>query len=485
MKCIIFDILYRMMEWKLRCKGLKNIVIIGGGITGLSTAYNIQKALQEQNKQAKIILVEAEDHLGGKILTRYDGEFIMETGADSLVRRKMADIRSLLEELGIQDEVVYNATGTSFIYTDGRLKPIPEDTIFGIPLSIEALVKSELVSAEGKVEALKDFYTKNESFTKQDSIGDFLETFLGKELVEKQIEPVLSGVYSGKLKDLTIASTLPYLLDYKNEAGSILKGLMENREKYKSPDDRKFLSFKKGVATLVAGMEKHLTDIEIYRGVKAETLESRNGRYRVTLSDGRELEAEHIVLSVLSTAAQRLLDSDDLNKEFDQLKNSSLISVYLGFNIQDEELPMDGTGFISTKDSDLFCDACTWTSRKWEHTSSQRQLLVRLFYKSSSKHYTTLQALSEDELLTVALSDLEKSLGFPLRDKLLTHEVTKWHESMPNYDIKHPGIIKSLENKMAENYPGIILAGCSYYGVGLVDCIVNGERTAKAIANNL
>lgn len=464
---------------------MKNVVIIGGGITGLSTAYYIQKALQEQNRQAKIILVEAQGHLGGKILTRYEDDFIMETGADSLVRRKMASINSLLEELGIQDEVVYNATGASFIYTDGRLKPIPEDTIFGIPLSIEALVKSELVSAEGKVEALRDFYTKNESFTKQDSIGHFLETYLGRELVEKQIEPVLSGVYSGKLKDLAISSTLPFLLDYKNEYGSILKGLMENREKYKSPDDRKFLSFKKGVSSLVAGMERNLRNVELYRGVKAEALECNNGRYRVTLSSGGELEADYVVLSVLSSAAQRLLASDDLNYEFDQLKNSSLISVYLGFSIQDEELPKDGTGFITAKDSDLLCDACTWTSRKWEHTSRHRQLLVRLFYKSNSKHYATLLSLTEDELLKVALADLEKSLGLSLRDKLLAFNVTKWHDSMPNYDIKHPGIVKSLETKIAASYPGIVLAGCSYYGVGIADCIINGERTARLIINNL
>ncbi|MGU5098889.1 hypothetical protein MAY08_31190, partial [Escherichia coli] len=128
----------------------------------------------------------------------------------------------------------------SFIYIDDELKLIPEDTVFGIPLSLESLAKSDLISSEGKVEALKDFYTKNESFTKNDSVGSFLESFLGKELVEKQISPVLSGVYSGKLSDLTIASTLPYLLDYKNKYGSIIQGLSENRQIFKGTGDKKF-----------------------------------------------------------------------------------------------------------------------------------------------------------------------------------------------------------------------------------------------------
>ncbi|WJH33425.1 protoporphyrinogen oxidase [Paenibacillus sp. CC-CFT747] len=464
---------------------MKTVVVIGGGITGLSTVFYLEKILREQNKRANIVLVEADSRLGGKILTRYDGEFIMETGADSLVRRKMASIASLLEELGIQNEVVYNETGTSYIYTDGQLKPIPEDTIFGIPLSIEGLANSELVSAEGKVEALKDFYTQNETFTKQDSIGQFLMHFLGKELVEKQIEPVLSGVYSGNLSDLTIASTLPYLLDYKNEYGSILKGLMENRSKYKSPDDRKFLSFKKGVSILISGIESCLTDVEICKGVKAETLDMDGNRYRITLSNTVELEADYVVLSTLSSAARNLLASEDLNLEFDQLKNSSLISVYLGFDVPDEQLPKDGTGFITSGANDLICDACTWTSRKWKHTSRHKRLLVRLFYKSSSPHFQTLLALPEEELMKLSLDDLEKSLGLSLRDKLITSDVTKWDDSMPNYHIKHHEIVKSLENKLAASHPGVILAGCSYYGVGIVDCIVDGERTARTVAQNL
>ncbi len=96
------------------------------------------------------------------------------------------------------------------------LHPIPSDTIFGIPMSARSLFSSTLVSTKGKIVALKRFHNeKNKEFTKDTSLAVFLESFLGKELVERQIAPVLSGVYSGKLNELTMASTLPYLLDYK------------------------------------------------------------------------------------------------------------------------------------------------------------------------------------------------------------------------------------------------------------------------------
>lgn len=461
---------------------MKTVVVIGGGITGLSTMYYLQKSLKEHQLHPKLVLIEANETLGGKIKTVQDGEFIMETGADSIITRK-PNVAPLLDELNLQEEVVYNATGKSFIHVDGELKLIPEDTIFGIPMNVESLAKTDLISAEGKVEALKDFYTINESFTKNDSIGLFLESFLGKELVEKQIAPVISGVYSGKLKDLTIASTLPYLLDYKNEYGSIIKGLSENIQKFKGTGDRKFLSFKQGVSALIDGIERQLTEVEILKGTKAEGIEKVQEGYQITLNDQQTIEADFIVLAAIHSVAQSLLQDRELDKDFNQLKNSSLISVYLGFDVPDSVLPKDGTGFIVAENSHLVCNACTWTSRKWEHTSENSSLLVRLFYKSSSPAYEKLVKLSEEELMQVALKDVEDSLGFTA--KPVKYEVTKWHETMPNYHIKHHEIVQSLEMKMERSYPNILLAGCSYYGVGIPDCIANGEKTAQGIVQQL
>ena len=187
---------------------MKTVLVIGGGITGLSTMYELQKWKNETGSDVRLVLAEASDELGGKIRTVKENGFVMEAGADSIVSRKVNGL-SFIEELGLESEVVYNSSGTSFLYTDGELKPIPLDSVFGIPASLESLAKSTLISAEGKVEALKDFYIKNDRFTKSDSIGEFLECFLGKELVEKQIAPVLSGVYSGELSHLTIESTTP------------------------------------------------------------------------------------------------------------------------------------------------------------------------------------------------------------------------------------------------------------------------------------
>ncbi|MBS4175130.1 protoporphyrinogen oxidase [Bacillus sp. FJAT-49736] len=459
---------------------MKKVVVIGGGITGLSTMYYLQQLKRSLQLDMKLTLIEANPYLGGKICSVKSGEFIMETGADSIVARKEG-VAELLDQLNLHNEIVHNSTGKSYIYHHNELKPIPDDTIFGIPMSKEALFSSELISEEGKNEALKDFTTENTTFTKDSSVGVFLETFLGKEIVENQIAPVLSGVYSSKLNDLTLGTTMPYLLDYKNEYGSIIRGLSEHKKQFQSGGNKKFVSFENGLSTLIDHMEAELTDVEILKGIMATAIVKKQNQYAIEFTNHESRDADYVVLSVPNTVAKSLLKDEKLTPIFDELVNSSLISIYLGFDIPDERLPADGTGFIAPDNSDLICNACTWTSRKWEHTSKSHNLLLRLFYKNTdADQFNKLNSMSEEELVQVALKDVEKSLGITGHPNSV--EVTKWQDKMPKYHLNHGKIIEALNNELEVEYPNIILAGCSYYGVGIADCIVNGKNTARKIA---
>lgn len=458
---------------------LKTIAIIGGGITGLTAAYQLQRKIRAGELRARVVLFEAEPRLGGKIRSLRRAGYIMETGADSIVSRKFADM-PYIERLGLADAVVYNATGRSLLYVDGKLKPIPEDTVFGIPMGVESLAKSPLISAEGKVAALKDLYTPNETFTVRDSLGRFLRHFLGEELVAKQIAPVLSGVYSGSIDELTIASTMPYLIAYKEEYGSIMQGLAANRDKFKSGEG-KFLSFAAGLSEIVTRLEGELTDVEVRKGIRAVRLVSDGGTQRIELSDGEVLEADATVLAVLHTDARRMLQDERIGAIFDQFATNSLISVYLGYDVPDERLPEDGTGFIVAEGGDLACSACTWTSRKWTHTSADRRLLVRLFYKSSGPRYAELSQMTDEELVHVAKRDVEISLG--LSEHPGIYAVTRWQNAMPVYRMGHRTLVEQLQEEMQRRFPGVILAGCSYHGVGIPDCMASGERAAEQAAD--
>ncbi|WP_026314441.1 protoporphyrinogen oxidase [Heyndrickxia acidiproducens] len=462
---------------------MKSIIIIGGGITGLTALYELQKKARNAGIEAAFTLVEESPRLGGKIRTIQHGEFTMETGADSIVARKPG-VAAFIEELGLQGRMCHNDTGKSYLYTAGGLKPIPEETVFGIPACLDALFRSELVSIKGKITALKDLFTRNTTFTKDSSAGEFLEAFFGKELVEKQIAPVLSGVYSGDLHELTLATTMPFLVDYKNEYGSIIKGLAAHKPIFLSPERKKFVSFQNGLSEIIDRLEEKTAGAEILKGTKAVALKRRGDSYQLALSGGRKLKADVIVLAVPHTTAQSLLSKASLAHEFHKFKTASLISIYLGFDLPDTVLPGDGTGFIVPKDSDLLCDACTWTSRKWRHTSKNRHLLLRLFYKNTNPElFAKLNAMDKDALVSAALQDVAKALG--ITGTPVAAEVTKWQDQMPRYDLNHRKTIAALNEKLAVSDPNLILAGCSYYGVGIADCILNGKQTAEKVMARL
>lgn len=458
---------------------MKTVAVVGGGITGVCTMHYLQRQVREKNIDVKLVLIEKNEYLGGKIHSEAQDGFIMETGADSIVARHPGVI-DLVREVDYEEELVYNETGTSFIYTNNELHAIPKDSTFGIPMSLASLEASTLVSPEGKAEALKDLHMPNKNFTKESSIGEFLTYYLGEELVQKQIAPVLSGVYSGNLNELSIASTLPYLIDYKNDFGSIIKGFEANKAQFSRAADKKFISFKKGLDSLLYRIVETLTDVDVKLGTGVETIEE--GR-TLHLTNGETLTADAIVLALPNDAIAKLLPSEALQPYFTKFTTASVITMYLGFTVPDALLPADGTGYIVSDNTNVVCNAATWTSRKWKHTSAQGNLLVRLFYKNINARYEELEAMTEDELTAIGIADVKNSLGIDAEPSVVN--ITKWTNQMPRYDLAHRDALQGLEQKLAEHYPSIYLAGCSYYGVGIGACIQNGKSIGEKVAKEL
>ena len=461
---------------------MKTVVVLGGGITGLCTMHYLQRQVKENNLDVRLVLVEKNTYLGGKLYSTHEQGFIMETGADSIVARHKG-VMELVEELNFKQDLVYNETGISYIYTNNELHAIPADSTFGIPMSLHSLEESTLVSEEGKKEALKDLTMPNVGFTKDSSIGEFLTYYLGEELVQNQIAPVLAGVYSGDLNQLSIASTLPYLIDYKNDYGSIIKGFDANREQFLKAANKKFISFKNGLSSLIDRLEETLTDVEIIKGIATTSVKKQENQYSITLANGKIIEANHVVMALPNEAVQSLLQDESLNGYFEQFNTASAITIYLGFDVPDNRLPADGTGYIVSHNSDVICNAATWTSRKWKHTSAEGKLLVRLFYKSINPEYERLRMMTDEELAAVALEDVRKSLG--IEEKPTVVDVTKWIDQMPKYDLAHREALQGLVQELENNYPNLLIAGCSYFGVGIGACIQNGRKIGEELAEKL
>lgn len=460
---------------------MKTVVVVGGGITGLCTMHYLKNQMHEKNIEARLVLVEKNAYLGGKIHSEHENGFVMETGADSIVARHPG-VLELVKELDFESQLVYNETGISYIHTNNELHAIPAGSTFGIPMSVESLMSSTLISDEGKKRALQDFELPNTKYTKESSIGTFLEYFLGEEIVRKQIAPVLAGVYSGDLYQLSLASTLPYLVDYKNNYGSIIKGFEANKEQFEKAANKKFISFKNGLSTLIDRLEEQLPEVEFIKKTATEQVRKVGEQYEVVLEDETIL-ADIVVLAVPNETVSNVLQDDSLNEQLEKFTTASALTMYLGFDVPDRVLPADGTGFIVSHNSDLVCNASTWTSRKWKHTSAQGNLLVRLFYKNINPRYEELAAMSDEELMKVGLEDIRLSLGIEAQPTVVN--VTKWVDQMPRYDLAHNEALSKVVQQLATDYPNVLLAGCAYFGVGIGACIQNGKKTAEQIISRI
>ncbi|WP_274308318.1 protoporphyrinogen oxidase [Solibacillus daqui] len=457
---------------------MKTVVVVGGGITGLTTLHYLKKQLAENNVRARLVLVEKNPYLGGKIHSEHKGGFIMETGADSIVARHPG-VLELVQELDFEHELVYNETGISYIHTNNELHAIPAGSTFGIPMSVESLMASTLISEEGKQRSLEDLQLPNTNFTKESSIGEFLEYFLGEEIVHNQIAPVLAGVYSGDLYQLSLNSTLPYLVDYKNKYGSIIKGFEANKEQFDKAANKKFISFKSGLSAIIDRLEQTLTEVEFKKNTAIQAIHKRGEQYDVVLAN-ETIVADFVVLATPNETVRAVLQDAVINQQLEKFTNASALTMYVGFDVADSVLPADGTGFIVSHHSDLICNASTWTSRKWKHTSAQGNLLVRLFYKNINPRYEELAVMTDEELTQVALEDIKLSLGIEAEPTVVN--VTKWIDKMPRYDLAHNEALSVVVKELALRYPNVLLAGCSYFGVGIGACIQNGKKTAEQIS---
>src|SRR6266498_5949222 len=209
---------------------MTNIVIVGGGIAGLSAAYFAHK----RGPDATIALIESSDRWGGKITTdrvEFDeGQFIIEGGPDTFLATKPWGV-ALCKELGLGDRL--HGTNphkkNTYVLNRGRLLPLPDGLAMMIPTNVEAILKTRLVSCFSKARMGLDFLLPAKAVNGDESLGAFVSRRLGREAYENLIEPLMSGIYAGDGDALSLASTFPYLRDLELKYGSLARGALKMR----------------------------------------------------------------------------------------------------------------------------------------------------------------------------------------------------------------------------------------------------------------
>lgn len=474
----------------------RKVVIIGGGLSGLSAAYYVRKFYREAGFQPEIILIEKDKSLGGKIETLHRDGFVIEKGPDSFLARKTAMV-DLARELELDHELVTtnpNAKKT-YILQRGKLHPMPAGLVLGIPTELKPFLKSGLVSFGGKMRAMMDFVLPPRRSSEDESLGDLIERRLGTEVLENMTEPLLAGIYAGDMRKISLQATFPQFGEVERQYGSLIRGMTTGKKPAETHTGTKksaFLTFRQGLQSLVHALIHDLQDAQQRTGTGAVSIKVRSGagisaeasaapRYEVELDNGELLQADDVYVTVQNFAAAELLRPHVDVSALDAVNYVSVANVVMAFTKKDIVTEYDGSGFLVPRKEGRNITACTWTSTKWLHTSPDDKVLLRCYVGRSGDEQNV--DLPDEALTELVRKDLKEIMGITAAP--LFTEITRLRHSMPQYPVGHPGRIAGLRSELEEKLPGVYAFGAGYDGIGMPDCIKQAKLTAETAAADL
>lgn len=462
-------------------KGRRRIVIIGGGITGLTATYYLQRAAIAKQLPIDITLVEASLRLGGKVHTHRKNGIIVEKGPESFFDRT-GSVQQLAQDLHIEDSIVGNHLGPTYVALGNELYPVPESLLAGDAPHISSFITSRLFSVSGKVRAAGDFVIPRTHLPVDQPVGPFLRRRFGAEIVENLVEPLLASVYAGDVEQLSLQTTFPELYDVEQKHRSLLLGMRKAQSSLFYGDvpeqaEGIFHTFKNGLETMVEAMEATLKPGTILKGVRAEAIAyNANKEMTVQLSHKPIMQADDIIIATPYHVAQGLFADKQMLQELDDMTAATIATVNMVFK-REQFADLKALAFFVSRNSDLTITSCTWSNLKWPTTAPQDYVVLRSYIGRVGDE--AIVELSDREIEQNVLADLQQTLG--VSGKPLTTIVTRWKDAMPQYTVGHKARIARVEQKLHEIYPNVHLAGSSFKGISIPECVAQGQQIAAQL----
>ena len=473
---------------------LYRVAIIGGGISGLSSAYFLEKEAAQAGVEIAIDLFEARNRLGGVIVTEQRGEFLVEGGPESFLAVKPA-AADLCRELGLGDQLLpsNDALRKTFVLQNGRLRELPEGLMFVVPSRIWPLFASDLLSWKAKLRLVTSPLRPAPRMQGQDvSVAEFIRRRFGSEVLERLAEPLLAAVYGADVDMLSARAALPQLVALEEKYGSLWKGLRAaaadgpRRPGGSQPKGSLFITLRGGVGKLIETLQARLRRTTVHTETMAARVRRSADGQRITMECGAGEKSETgadalIVATPAHSAAQLLRELDRvLAEQLEMIRYHSSLIVAFGFDRTAFRTRPEGFGFVVPRSEARRLVALTWVSTKFPFRSSAEQLLVRCFLGGARDPQAA--ELTDDQLVAVSLRELNEICGESARPSF--HRVYRWTLSMPEYGLGHLERLREIESRLA-GHPGLFLAGNGYRGVGIPDCIQSGEAAAAGAVRHL
>lgn len=468
----------------------RQIAVIGGGIAGLSAAYELTRG----RSAARLTLLEASQRLGGVLSTVHQDGFQVEQSADNFITTVPWGLE-LCRELGLAEQLVQTnpKCRRTYVVRKGRLCRLPDGFLMMAPTQMWPMAVTPILSPLGKLRAAMEYFIPPRRDEGDESMAAFVRRRLGREVFDRLVEPLVSAVYAADMERLSVLATLDRFRAMERDYGSLIRAMRAQRKKRAAAPAESgarysmFVTLREGLCCLVDALADRLPRDSVRLGSTVERIERRGGKWIVEWTRQESAHAaprgesglfDALIVAAPSHVAARLLRGVDaaLADDLASIEHSGTAIVSLGYDRTQVRDGLDAMGAVvpAIEHSPLL--AVSFSSQKYTHRAPSGKTLLRTFVGGARQ--PELAEMDDAKLVPLVLDSLAPLLR--IEGKPCFVNVAHWPRTMPQYHVGHLDLVARIEGRAAA-LPGFALAGNAYDGVGLPDCIHSGRQAAAKV----
>jgi oxygen-dependent protoporphyrinogen oxidase len=437
----------------------KSICIIGGGISGLTTAYLLKR------KGFSVTVFERADTLGGNIQTIERDGYTIEQGPNSLL--KAPRLIDLVRFLKLENKIIEADKNANkrYILSGGKLEAMGIKSFLNGYFSLKTIFS-----------LIREPFVRSKS-PENESVAEFVSRRLNSEFLNKAIDPFVSGVYAGDPANLSMRSAFPKLFEMERDHGSLIAGTFLRKVEKSDPNFPRTFSFHGGLKTLIDTLAKEIGN-EIKLSTPVSEIEEADGKFCV---EGQEFDA--VVISTPSFVAADLISSRDekLAKLLGEVNYPQVAVVIFGIKSENIKKELDGFGFlIPSREKRPILGTLFHSAVFPERSPDGHQLLMT--FVGGVRAGKTLDEKTDEELKTMVREQLGEILGVSGEPDFV--HIKRWKKAIPQYRVGYEKVTKACEN-FEKQQPGIYFCSNFYRGISMSDCVKNAFETAGNIEEYL
>jgi protoporphyrinogen/coproporphyrinogen III oxidase len=457
---------------------MARVAVIGGGLAGLAAAHR----LVELDPRLEVTIFEASDRLGGAIATSELEGYLVEHGADMFISDKPAGVK-LCERLGIADRLIAPTEGgrRSLVLRDGRPVEVPEGFALMAPTRLAPMLMTPILSPLGKLRMAADVVLPRGQGSDDESLASFVRRRLGSQALDRLVQPLVGGIWTGDPERLSLRATLPRFLEMERAHRSLIVGGLFAAKRRGESGARYglFVSFPRGMRELLEALTTALEGHAAIRMGAPVTAIDRSGEGYALRCPDEERAADAVILALPAHRAAPLIESIAAAAAgpLAAIPYASSAIVVSGHRLADVRHSLDAFGLVIPAIERRRILAVSFASRKLPGRAPAGRVLLRTFVGGATQ--PELFFRSDDELLDLVRAELSELLGVGGEPDFA--RVFRHARAMPQYEIGHLDRVATIERVLA-NTPSLAVCGNAFRGVGIPDTIASAEAAAERVA---